>query len=180
MHIYEGADLSGKDASSAVPTDVLDLGGDTAALCLARTGTNPVRSHMLSFNSTYSHAVLTFVASGHVVIFEAASRTPVGCVRASAGVGGQRQAHAAEPTPDDRYILVANQNGKRVDRIRTDYGANTFVLDDSLDLANGVTPNGIPRQFAERPDNAPIVMVPDASSSLAFVTLRGGGRPLRR
>jgi hypothetical protein len=130
---------------------------------------------MLSFNATHSHAILTFVASGHVVIFEAATRTPVECVRTSAGAGGQRQAHAAQPTPDDAYILVANQNGKRVDRIATDYATNTFVLDDTLDLANEVTPNGVPREFAERPDNAPILVVPDATSTLAFVTLRGGG-----
>ena len=87
----------------------------------------------------------------------------------------QRQAHAAQPTPDDAYILVANQNGKRLDRITTDYATNTFVLDATLDLANGVTPNGVLREFAGRPDNAPILVVPDATSSLAFVTLRGGG-----
>jgi hypothetical protein len=175
IYIYEGSDLNGAAASSATPTDVLDLGDSTADLCLAQTGANPVRSHMLSFNSTHSHAILTFVASGHVVIFEAATRTPVGCVRTSVGAEGQRQAHAAQPTPDDAYILVANQNGKRVDRITTDYATNTFVLDDSLDLANGVTPDGGPREFAGRPDNAPILVVPDATSSLAFVTLRGGG-----
>lgn len=130
---------------------------------------------MLAFNSTHSHAILTFVASGHVVIYDAGTRTPVACVRASVGAGGQRQAHAAQPTPDDAYILVANQNGKRVDRILTDYATNTFVLDDSLDLANGITPNGVARQSADRPDNAPIVVVPSSSGTFAFVTLRGGG-----
>jgi hypothetical protein len=175
IHIYDGSDVKGGDASSATATDVLDLGGATAGLCLTQTGANPVRPHMLAFNSTHSHAVLTFVASGHVVVFAAATRTPVACVRTSAGAGGQRQAHAAQPTPDDAHILVANQNGKRVDRITTDYATNTFVLDATLDLANGVTPNGVPMEFAERPDNAPILVVPDATSALAFVTLRGGG-----
>jgi hypothetical protein len=175
IHIFDGSDLDGGDASSATATGVLDLGGATAGLCLTQTGANPVRPHMLAFNSTHSHAVLTFVASGHVVVFAAATRTPVACVRTSAGAGGQRQAHAAQPTPDDAHILVANQNGKRVDRITTDYATNTFVLDATLDLANGVTPNGVPMEFAERPDNAPILVVPDATSSLAFVTLRGGG-----
>lgn len=175
VYIYEGSDLNGADASSATPTDVLDLGGATADRCFAQTGANPVRPHMLSFNATHSHAILTFVTSGHVVVFEAATRMPVGCVRTSVGAGGQRQAHAAQPTPDDSYILVANQNGKRLDRITTDYVTNTFVLDATLDLANGVTPNGVPREFAGRPDNAPILVVPDATSTLAFVTLRGGG-----
>ncbi len=175
IHIYEGSDLNGNDASSATPTDVLDLGGATAARCLTQTGANPERPHMLFFNAAHSHAILSFVASGHVVVFEAATRTPVACVRTSVGAGGQRQAHAATPTPDDAYILVANQNGKRVDRITTDYATNTFVLDATLDLANGVTPNGVLREFAGRPDNAPILVVPDATSTLAFVTLRGGG-----
>jgi DNA-binding beta-propeller fold protein YncE len=130
---------------------------------------------MLSFNATHSHAILTFVASGHVVVFEAATGTPIACVRTSAGAGGQRQAHAAQPTPDDAYILVANQNGKLLDRITTDYATNTFVLDATLDLANGMTPNGVPMEFALRPDNAPIIVVPDATSTLAFITLRGGG-----
>ncbi len=175
IYIYEGSDLSGGDAASAAPTDLLDLAGATAALCLADTGANPVRPHMLAFNATHSHAILTFVASGHVVVFEAATRTPVACVRTSQGAGGSRQAHAAQPTPDDAYILVANQNGKRVDRIRTNYATNTFVLDDSLDLATGTTPNGIAMENAERPDNAPILVVPDSTGSLAFITLRGGG-----
>ena len=175
IYIYEGSDLNRGDASSATPTDMLDLSHATTSLCVSRTGANPVRPHMLSFNATHSHAILTFVASGHVVVFEAATGTPVACVRTSVGAGGQRQAHAAQPTPDDAYILVANQNGKRADRITTDYATNTFVLDDTLDLANGETSNGVPREFAERPDNAPILVVPDATSTLAFVTLRGGG-----
>jgi hypothetical protein len=175
IHIYDGSELNGADPSAGTAADVLDLGRATAGLCLTQTGVNPVRPHMLAFNSTHSHAILTFVASGHVVVFEAATRTPVACVRTSAGAGGQRQAHAAQPTPDDAHILVANQNGKRVDRITTDYASNTFVLDATLDLANGVTPNGVPREFAGRPDNAPILVVPDATSTLAFVTLRGGG-----
>lgn len=145
IYIYEGSDLNGRDASSATP-DVLDLGGATASRCLADTEANPVRPHMLSFNATHSHAILTFVASGHVVVFETATHTPVACVRTSVGAGGQRQAHAAQPTPDDAYILVANQNGKRLDRITTDYATNTFVLDATLDLANGVTPNGVLRR----------------------------------
>jgi hypothetical protein len=174
VYIYEGSGLNGENASSATPTDVLDLGGATADLCIAQTAANPVRTHMLAFNATHSHAILSFVASGHVVIFEASTRTPVACVRTTLGAGG-RQAHAAQPTPDDSYILVANQNGKRLDRITTDYATNTFELDASLDLANGVTPNGVPVQFAGRPDNAPILVVPDATSTLAFVTLRGGG-----
>jgi hypothetical protein len=178
IHVYGGADLNGKAAARAAPTDVLDLSGATSALCLAMTGANPVRPHMLFFNSTHSHAVLSFVTSGHVVVFDAATRRPVACLRASPGAGGARQAHAATPAPDDSYILVANQNGKLLERIDADFATNSFVLNTgaTINLATCFTPNGMLCQDAVlRPDNAPIVALVDSSSSLGFITLRGGG-----
>ncbi len=178
IHIYEGSDLIGDAAGSAVPTDVVNLGAATAALCSASTGANPVRPHMVYFNSTHTHAVLAFVASGHVVIFDAASRTPLSCIRTSAGAGGARQAHAALPAPDDSYILVANQNGKLLERISTNYSTNTFALNPAatLNLATCMTPNSVACQaLGIRPDNAPIFAGVDSSSALGFVTLRGGG-----
>ncbi len=60
------------------PEAVIDLGAQTAAMCLARTGANPVRPHMVVFNSTETHAALSFVASGHVVFFDARTRAPRG------------------------------------------------------------------------------------------------------
>ncbi|MEK6639158.1 MAG: hypothetical protein AABZ17_00670 [Nitrospirota bacterium] len=178
IHIYDGDDLDGKAASSATPTDVLDLSGATSTLCLDSTGANPVRPHMVFFNSTHSHAILSFVASGHVVIFNAKTRAPVACLRMSAGAGGARQAHAATPAPDDSYILVSNQNGKLLERINANFATNTFTLDTlaTINLATCTAPNGFACQDAERrPDNAPIVAVVDASSTLGFITLRGGG-----
>jgi hypothetical protein len=45
-----------------------------------------------------------------------------------------------------------------------------------IDLANCMTPSGLPCQSAPlRPDNAPICPVTDSSSQFTFVTLRGGG-----
>jgi DNA-binding beta-propeller fold protein YncE len=123
-------------------------------------------------NSGGSHAVLAFVASGHVLFLDAAGRTPVACI--DVGV----QAHAAVPSPDESYVIVANQNGKLLQRIRTDYGTNTFALEPgaTLDLANGTTPSGALRQDPVlRPDNAPICPLVDSTSRLTFVTLRGGG-----
>ena len=95
---------------------------------------------MIQFNSTHSHAVLTFVTSGHVVIYHAATRAPVACIRTSAGDGGARQAHAASPAPDDSYILVANQNGKLLERINANFATNTFSLDNlaTINLATCV------------------------------------------
>ena len=178
VHIYDGGRLSGKAAASTSPMEVMDLSGATSAMCLASNGAAPVRPHMLFFDSTHRHAILSFVTSGHVVIFDAATRTPVACLRTSAGAGGARQAHAAVPAPDDSFILVANQNGKLLERIDTDYASKTFSLNAfaTINLATCLTPNRQPCQDAgSRPDNAPIVAMVDSSSTLAFVTLRGGG-----
>ncbi len=178
IHIYDGDDLKGKAAASATPTDVLDLSGATSALCMVSTGANPVRPHMLFFNATQSHAILSFVTSGHVVIFNAVTRTPVACLRTSLGAGGARQAHAASPASDDSYILIANQNGKLLERIDANFATNTFTLNAlaTINLATCVTPNGENCEDVElRPDNAPIVPIVDSSSTLGFITLRGGG-----
>jgi hypothetical protein len=176
--IYEGSDLMGWRASKATPIVRLDLGAETADLCRATTNRNPVRPHMIAFNNTHSHAVVSFVASGHVVIFDAKRRKPLSCFETTVGSTGTRQAHAAFPAPDGSYILVANQNGKRLERIDAHFGTNTFVHNPAatLDLLTCTTPSG---QRCEDPDlrpiNWPICPIIDATSRLAFVTLRGGG-----
>lgn len=176
IFIYDDEALR-RNATTAVPA-VIDLGGATSALCLAQTGVNPVRPHMLVFNNRDTHATLAFVASGHVVIFDAATRTPLRCFRTEVGAGSARQAHAIWPAPDDRFLLVANQNGKKFERIATNYATNTFVQEPAatLDLANCTTPNGVACQHPDlRPDNAPICPFLPDSGFPAYVSLRGGG-----
>ncbi|MDQ3974522.1 MAG: hypothetical protein M3276_09365 [Actinomycetota bacterium] len=171
LYVYRGSDLSGKAASKAEP-EVIDLGGAARDLCLATTGSAPRRPHMLLFNASSTHAVISFVATGHVLFIDAATRAPVGCIDVGA------QAHAAFPSPDETYVIVANQNGKLLQRITTDYATDTFVLDvlATLDLAGCTTPNAFPCEDSVlRPDNAPICPIIDATSRLTFVTLRGGG-----
>lgn len=177
IHIYAVPDLMGEAASKATPIATIDLAGATATLCQAQTGALPVRPHMLFFNSTHTHGVLSFVVSGHVVIFDGATRSPQACIRMSAGAGGAIQAHAAFLTPDDRHILVANQNGKLLERIDTDYTTNTYVhaTAATIDLAGCTTPNGFPCQDPVlRPDNAPICPRV-GTGNVSWITLRGGG-----
>lgn len=176
LYIFEGEDLQGAQAANAVPT-VVDLGAETAALCLANTGANPVRPHMLAFNADHSHGILSFVTSGHVVIFDGPTHAPLACFRADVGAGGARQAHGAFPTANDAHVVVANQNGKLLERISTDFDAGTFAQDPAatLNLATCTTPSGAPCQAAGlRPDNAPICPV-SLPNGLVVVTLRGGG-----
>ena len=169
IYVWDGTDLEGEAASEAQPAGVIDLGIETAEMCLARTGANPVRPHMIFFNAAHSHAVLAFVASGHVVVFDAVTRQPVAAIRTAPGAGGVQQAHAAVPSPDSSGILVCNQNGKQLEWIDSNYGANQFVHrpDKTVALA--------PLQSVNLPDNAPICAAIDSTGRHGFVTLRGGG-----
>jgi DNA-binding beta-propeller fold protein YncE len=178
LYIWDGHDLENRHRAASAPVETIDLGGAAAALCLASTGANPVRPHMLAINPSQTHAIISFVASGHVLFMDATTRLPVACFRMSPGVGGARQAHMSSPSPDETYVTVANQNGKLFERILTDYATNTFIHDvaATLDLAGCTTPNGLPCEAPMlRPDNAPICPIPESSSRFVFVTLRGGG-----
>jgi DNA-binding beta-propeller fold protein YncE len=178
LYIWDGHDLENRHRARSVAAEKVDLAGPTVALCLASTGVNPVRPHMIAMNPSQTHAIISFVASGHVVFMDAAARLPVACFRMSVGDAGARQAHMSSPSPDETYVTVANQNGKLFERILTDYATNTFIhdTDATLDLATCATPNGLPCQAGGlRPDNAPICPIPESTSRFVFVTLRGGG-----
>lgn len=178
LYIWDGNDLERGHQATVASAELVDLGGAVAAMCLAKTGANPVRPHMLAVNAGQTHAVISFVASGHVVFMDTVTRAPIDCIRTSVGAGGARQVHFAVPSPDETYVAVANQNGKLFERINTDYATNTFVLDVAagIDLAGCTTPNGVACQDPlVRPDNAPICPVIESGSRFSFVTLRGGG-----
>jgi hypothetical protein len=188
--IYDGDDLERRGGPVDEP-EVLELpslyalGGPNNA-----TGANVVRPHMIAPSPDHRYMGLAFVASGHVAIIEASTRRPVALFRMSPGAGGARQAHAAFWTRDGRALIVANQNGKLLERIDHDpaTGSFTHTTAATLDLANCVTPNGHPCQTAtpvndsdpaylgpdNRPDNAPICPV-ISSDDKAYTTLRGGG-----
>jgi DNA-binding beta-propeller fold protein YncE len=158
VYIYGANQLSG---SMAGAPEVIDL--QTAA---ADVGDGPaVRPHLLLFNNAHTHGILAGVASGHVLFIRGADRQVVGSV----DVGDQ--AHGAVPSPNDRYALVANQNGKRLARIRTDYAAEQFVHEGGADLDLGAL------EDADHPDNAPIcpLMFVGPGGDKAYVTVRGGG-----
>jgi DNA-binding beta-propeller fold protein YncE len=122
------------------------------------------RPHLLLFNNTHSHGILANVGSGHVYIIRGSDRTVV----ASIDVGVQ--AHGAMASPDDRWILVANQNGKRLARIAADFPNERFAWQPEADLDLAAL------EDEGHPDNAPICPVMYVGGSgKAYVTLRGGG-----
>ena len=158
VYVYRGAQLSGSALTGA--PEVIDLQAGATGV-----GDGPgVRPHLLLFNTRHTHGVLASVASGHVLFIRAADRKVTGSV----DVGDQ--AHGAVPSDDDRIALVANQNGKKLARIRTDYAAERYVHEAEADLDLGAL------EDAEHPDNAPIcpLMLVDGGRK-AYVTVRGGG-----
>ena len=96
LYIYQDTELEGEDPSAATP-EVIDLGGAARDLCLEESGSAPRRPHMLFFNHDQTHAIISFVTTGHVLFMNTATRQPIACI----DVG--EQAHAAVPSPDDRY-----------------------------------------------------------------------------
>jgi hypothetical protein len=180
LHIFDGRELEASPAS-AVPESI-DLGKKASDLCLEKTGAYPVRPHMLVFNGAErledsTDAVIAFVVSGHILFMDTEKREPLDCVQMSRGEKEQAQAHAAWPTPDQKHLIVANQNGKLLQRISTDYANDRFELDPNatLSLYEGVTPTGEPKEGPGRPDNAPICPRTTEDGRFTFVTLRGGG-----
>jgi hypothetical protein len=177
LYVFDGRDLT-RDAARAVP-EKIDLAGAVRTMCEEKTGTTPLRPHMIVFNGGdndgpggNTYAMLAFVGTGHVAFLDAETREPVDCI----DVG--TQAHAAWPTPDQRHLIVANQNGKKLQRIRTNYRTETFTLEDSatIDLKTCTTPSGAPCEDPNlRPDNAPICPRTTSDGRFTFVTLRGGG-----
>ena len=158
LYVYGGNQLGGNALSGA--PEVVDLNAGAAGV-----GDGPGnRLHLLLFNARHTHGVLAAVATGHVLFIRASDRKVTGSV----DVGDQ--AHGAVPSADDQIALVANQNGKRLARIRTDYANERYVHEAAADLDLAVL------EDAEHPDNAPIcpLMFVDGARK-AYVTLRGGG-----
>lgn len=158
LYIYRGDQLSG--ANPGGTPEIIDL---TAAATGVGDGPG-VRPHLLLFNTGHTHGVLANVASGHVTFIRASDRRVVGSV----DVG--EQAHGAMPSPDNRYAIVANQNGKKLARISTDYARDQYRHEVAADLDLGAL------EDAEHPDNAPICpLLFVGPSGKAYVTVRGGG-----
>ena len=66
IYIWDSKEL--ERVNKEALAEKVDLGGAAAALCVAQTGANPVRPHMLTMNKASTHAIISFVASGHVAV----------------------------------------------------------------------------------------------------------------
>lgn len=160
LYIYDGAALAA-DAKSA-KAETVDLGGKFAEAC-KEAGGFPKRPHMLFFTKDGKYALLSYVASGHVVFIDAASRAPIGCV--SLG----KNAHAAWPTANGKMAIGANIAEKKLVRIWTDYANKKFTINPANDVV------ALSALEPVLPNAAPICPITESTSQFVFVTPMGGG-----
>lgn len=138
--IYDGADLESTPVLDS-PL-VLDATADLFPTADVTTGTHVRRLHGILPSPDFRHMALNFVASGHLGLVDGETKAPV-CLFRTTGTSTGRQNHMSFWTPDGRHIVVANQNGRileRVDVERTPDGEVThfrFNAAASIDLVGG-------------------------------------------
>src|SRR6266550_7218970 len=127
LYIYKSADL--KTAAPA-PAYTVNLG--EAALGVG-DGVGK-HGHSITFNPTMTHAVIAYGDSGHVQVIRASDRKIVASIKMTGSAAGQAQPHATAVTPAGDAIIIANQGGKRLQRISADFKKDLYKLDSAADL----------------------------------------------
>jgi len=157
LRIWNGGDLDTNP--TAAPHATLDV----AVLypnALTNTGTKTKQLHGMIPSPNHNYMVLSFVASGHIGLVDARTRQAVALWRSTGTVSGNkdgagntiagstasgRQNHLTLWSPDGKYLIVANQNGKLLERINVTWdtaGNITSAVFDkaaSLDVAGDLT-----------------------------------------
>ena len=163
LYIYKGADLKG---ATPAPAYTVNLG--EAALGVG-DGVGK-HGHSIAFNPTMTHAVISYVDSGHVQVIRASDRKVVASIKMSGNAAaGPAAPHASAVTPAGDAIVVANQGGKRLQRISADFKNDAYKLDSAADLDLSLL------EDADHPGNLPVIPVFTADGRYVYVPMRGGG-----
>jgi hypothetical protein len=140
IRIYDSADLEKQPPENApVNLDVTTLWPNA----LQNTGANIARIHGILPSPNHNYLTANFVASGHLGIIDGRTKQAIALFRTTATNTGQ-QNHMSFWTADGEHILVANQNGKLLERInltwddtRQNIVAAVFDANATLDLVGG-------------------------------------------
>ena len=162
LYIYKGADLSG---GAPAPAYTVNLG--EAALGVG-DGIGK-HGHSIAFNPAMTHAVISYVDSGHVQVIRAADRKVVASIKMTGSAAGPAAPHASAVTPAGDAIIVANQGGKRLQRITADFKNDVYKLDAAADLDLSLL------EDADHPGNLPVIPVFTPDGRYVYVPMRGGG-----
>ncbi|HVD50434.1 MAG TPA: hypothetical protein VNB51_00205 [Candidatus Udaeobacter sp.] len=162
LYIYKGADLSG---GAPAPAYTVNLG--EAALGVG-DGIGK-HGHSIAFHPAMTHAVISYVDSGHVQVIRAADRKVVASIKMTGSAAGPAAPHASAVTPAGDAIIVANQGGKRLQRITADFKNDVYKLDAAADLDLSLL------EDADHPGNLPVIPVFTPDGRYVYVPMRGGG-----
>jgi hypothetical protein len=140
VHIYDGSDLEQNPPVNR--PRVLDVTDHLFPDADQTTGAHVARIHGILPSPDHRYLTLNFVASGHLGIVDGETKTPVCLFRTTETATG-RQNHMSFWTPDGKAIIVANQNGRMLERVDVKRGAGgeisgfEFNASASLDLVGG-------------------------------------------
>ena len=162
LYIYKGADLK-----NAAPAAAYTINLGEAALGVG-DGVGK-HGHSITFNPAMTHAVIAYVDSGHVQVIRASDRKVVASIKMTGSAAGQAQPHATAVTPAGDAIIVANQGGKRLQRISADFKNDVYKLDSAADLDLSLL------EDADHPGNLPVIPVFTPDGRYVYVPMRGGG-----
>ncbi len=162
LYIYKGADLKGP---APAPAYTVNLG--EAALGVG-DGVGK-HGHSIAFNPAMTHAVISYVDSGHVQVLRASDRKIVASIKVTGSAAGPAAPHASAVTPAGDAIIVANQGGKRLQRISADFKNEVYKLDSAADLDLSLL------EDADHPGNLPVIPVFTPDGRYVYVPMRGGG-----
>ena len=162
LYIYRGADLKG---AAPAPAYTVNLG--EAALGVG-DGIGK-HGHSITFNPAMTHAVISYVDSGHVQVIRASDRKVVASIKVTGSAAGPAAPHASAVTPAGDAIIVANQGGKRLQRISADFKNDVYKLDSAADLDLSLL------EDADHPGNLPVIPVFTPEGRYVYVPMRGGG-----
>src|SRR5256885_5430816 len=162
LYIYKGADLNG---AAPAPAYTVNLG--EAALGVG-DGVGK-HGHSIAFNPAMTHAVVSYVDSGHVQVIRASDRKVVASIKMTGSAAGPAAPHASAVTPAGDAIIVANQGGKRLQRITADFKNDVYKLDTAGDLDLSLL------EDADHPGNLPVIPVFTPDGRYVYVPMRGGG-----
>ena len=135
LRIYNSADLEFEPPiNNPLVLDIADMFPNA----LANTGSNVVRVHGALPSPNMKYMAVAFVGSGHMAIIDGATKTAKALFRTT-GTSTGRQNHMGFWTPDSKHLIVANQNGKMLERIDYHPVTDTFTFNAaaSLDLVGG-------------------------------------------
>ena len=118
IRLYDGDCLESKKtecpAGGSTVIDVADWASNIGT---------PTRLHGMLPSPNHNYMNVNFVSSGHLAIVDARTRDVVALFR-STGTDTGRQNHMSFWSPDGKYLLVSNQNGKLLERVNISWDEN--------------------------------------------------------